>query len=88
MAGLSGTFSQEHITVVAMAGLGATGAAFVQASGIGATLGGNARDAILAVGAMFLLGMGGNSMRAFALGVGAVAVGSLIRNNILVAAGA
>lgn len=85
---LGGTFSQEHIVAVGMAGVGATVAAFVQSSGLGATLGPNIRDLGLTVIALVLVGMGGHATRSFALGVGAVGVGSLVRNNILVATGA
>lgn len=85
---IGGTFSQEHLVTVGMAGVGATVAAFVQASGLGATLGPNIRDLGLTVAALLLVGMGGHTTRAFALGVGAVGVGSLIRNNVLVATGA
>lgn len=85
---LGGSFSQEHLVSVGMAGVGATVAAFIQASGLGATLGPNMRDLALTVGALVLVGMGGAAMRSFALGVGAVGVGSLIRNNVLVATGA
>ncbi len=84
---LGSTFSKDHLTAVGAAGLGAVAAAFVQSSGLGATVGGNMRDLGITVLALVLVGMGGNTMRAFALGVGAVGVGSLVRNNILVATG-
>jgi hypothetical protein len=84
---LGSTFSKEHVVAVGAAGVGAVAAAFVQSSGIGATLGGNVRDLGLTVLALVLVGMGGPATRAFALGVGAVGVGSLVRNNVLVATG-
>jgi hypothetical protein len=65
-----------------LAGLGAVVASSVQASG-DFGMGQNVRDVILTAVAVVGAGMGGGNMRAFALGFGAAAVGSLIRRNVL-----
>jgi hypothetical protein len=80
IAGISTDRAQQ----VLLAGTGAVAAAFVQTSG-NFGLGDNVRDVVLALGAMMLMAKGEGSMRAFGAGVGAAAVSSLIRRNILTA---
>ena len=74
--------STSRLTSVGLAGLGAVVASSIQASGsFGVSR--NTSDIVLVLAALWGSTMGGANMRAFALGFGAAAVGSLIRNNVL-----
>lgn len=75
--------SQERITAVGLAGTGAVAAAFVQNSRGIAGLSDNTMDLVLVLAAVMLIAKGDGYMRPFGTGVGAAAVSSLIRRNIL-----
>jgi hypothetical protein len=81
----SQAFSGETAIILAAAGGGAIVGSMIQRSIATAQtgLGDNLRDLILVVGAAFVTTMGGGKLRAFGLGMGAVAVGSLIQRNVI-----
>ena len=75
-------FTQEKVTSLGLAGLGAVVAGSVQAGGsLGVSS--NVRDLILVAVGAAVAGWGGPMMRAFGTGFAAAAVASLIRSNVL-----
>jgi len=77
-----GVVSSANVTTVAAAGLGAVAAAMAQTS-VPMTVGDNTRDLILTVAGAAGVAMGGQYLRPFAVGFAAVALGSIVRRNMI-----
>lgn len=75
-------FSVNMAMQLGAAGLGAVTGSVVRGSVL-LTVNPNIRDLLVAAVGAVIATMGGPNLRAFGVGIGAVAVGGLIQNNIL-----
>jgi hypothetical protein len=82
-AGVAGAFSPARLTTLGLTGAGAVAAGFLQASNLIPVASPNTRDLVLGAVAAVLAAQGGPMLRPLALGLGAVAVGSLITRTVL-----
>jgi hypothetical protein len=81
-----GTFSGDNLSHVAAAGAGALVVGYFQSTGTTFGLGTNIRDLLTVVVGAVMAHSDGSMFKSFGLGVAAVGVASLVRNNLAVPA--
>jgi hypothetical protein len=78
---MGNVLSTDRMVTMGVAGLGAVAASMMQQQNIAGSA--DTTDLVLIAGALVVGAMGGTQIRAFAVGVGAVSVGSLISRKLL-----